>query len=240
MFVRRFTIFCLLLLAAVTACAQAPQSRLSLTLQQRLDTPLRVVAASVTLVDFVGFMATSYKVPMLVETISPVPDLKIPAGTYTARQMLDVEIQQLHGYEWRNEGGVAHVYQTGLEKAPRNLLNARIPRFAFPKTVGEFMYLFRPCVWSVVQGYGCEGGALSGFVAPKLKQPQLPAGEEFKDASARAILLRALQENGQFYVLVAFESTHPKLKSEFPFRNWFAESLEEDQPSPMGVQRPHW
>jgi hypothetical protein len=82
-------------LLVVFACSlalgqqQSASSRLDLPLQQRLDSPQRVAAASVRLTVFVSFIATSFKVPMLVETISPVPELRIPAGTYTARQLLD-------------------------------------------------------------------------------------------------------------------------------------------------------
>lgn len=230
-------------LAVVVVCcasvvqAQAPAARLQLPVEQRLDVPLKVKKAPLTLVEFVGFIATAYKVPLLVETTSPVPDLKVPSGTYTARDLLNVGIRQLRGYEWKDEGGVAHLFQPALEKSPGNLLNVVVPHFKFPKTVGEFMYLFPPCVSSIIQGNGCTGGAYSGFVLPKLKQPKLPC-LKFKNETARNILLQALQANGRFYVLVAFEDEHPKLKSEFPFRNWFAQSLEEYTPPRIWVQAP--
>jgi len=145
---------------------------------------------------------------------------------------------QLPGFEWKNEAGVEHIYEKRLVYASGNLLNVRIPQFAFPRDVGEFMYLFRPCIDSVIQGYGCKGGAYTGFQLPQLTQGGLTYGETFTDELARNILLAALKKNGRFYVLIAFEGTQPKLRSEFPFKNWFAESLEKDEPSALWVQTP--
>jgi len=145
---------------------------------------------------------------------------------------------QLPGFEWKNEAGVAHIYEKRLIRSSGNLLNVRIPRFAFPHDVGEFMYVFRPCISSVIQGYGCKGGLYSGFQYPQLKQGGLTYGETFTNEVARDILLAALKKNGRFYVLIAFEGTNPKLRSQFPFANWFAESLEVAEPSPLWVQTP--
>ena len=100
------------------------------------------------------------------------------------------------------------------------------------------MYLFRPCIYSVIQGYGCPGGAYSGFQLPKLRHGGLPYGRAFTNEEARIILLAALKANGRFYVLIAFEGAQPKLRSEYPLANWFAESLEIDEPSPMWMQTP--
>ena len=52
------------------------------------------------------------------------------------------------------------------------------------------------------------------------------------------ILLTALKVNGRFYVLIAYEGTEPKLRSQFPLENWFGESLEVAEPSPLWVQKP--
>jgi hypothetical protein len=230
----------LIVLAASTLSAQTTTaiSPLDLSLEQRLDLPQRVGSASLRLTDFVSFIATSFKVPLLVETPAPIPNLQTPAGTYTARQLLDAAMAQLPGFQWKDEGGVAHLYEKRLVHASGNLLNVRIPRFSFPHDVGEFMYLFRPCVSSVIQGYVCRGGAYSGFKLPKLKQGQLPLGQTFKDAIAREILMAALKTNGRFYLLIAFEGTEPKLKGQFPLENWFGESLEIAEPSLLWVQTP--
>jgi hypothetical protein len=190
------------------------------------------------LTDFVSFIATTFKVPLLVETSAPVPDLKTPEGTYSARQLLDTAIIQLPRFEWKNKGGVAHMYEKSLVASSGNLLNVRIPQFSFPHDVGEFMYLFRPCISSVIQGYGCHGGAYSGFQLPKLRRGELPYGQTFTNDVARNILLTALKANTRFYVLIAFEGAQPNLRSEYPFANWFAESLEIAEPSPMWVQTP--
>ena len=213
-------------------------SRLDLPPEQRLDLPRRVTSASLRLTDFVSFIATTFKVPLLVETPAPVPDFKTPEGTYSARQLLDIAITQLPRFEWNDEGGVAHMYEKHLVASSGNLLNVRIPQFSFPHDVGEFMYRFRPCINSVIQGYGCRGGAYSGFQLPKLRQGRLPYSQTFTNEDARSILLTALKANGRFYVLIAFDGAQPKLRSEYPFANWFAESLEIDEPSPMWVQTP--
>jgi len=209
-----------------------------LPLDQRLDLPHCVASASLRLTDFVSFIATTFKVPLLVETPFTVQELKTPTGIYSARQLLDIAASQLRGFEWKNEGGVAHIYDKRLLSSSGNLLNVHIPRFEFPRTVGEFTYYFRPCISSVIQGYACGGGIFTGFQVPKLKHGGLPQGQIFTNEVARKILLTALQVNGRFYVLIAFENAHPKLRSQYPFMNWFAESLEIAEPSPMWVQLP--
>ena len=77
---------------------------------------------SLKLTDMTGFIGTSYKVPILVETPIPIPDLKIPEGSYTARQLLDLAVNQLPGFEWKDESGVADLYEKTLVRSPGNLL----------------------------------------------------------------------------------------------------------------------
>ena len=230
----------LVLLCASPLWAQrtSGSSPVDLPLEQRLDLPRRVASVPLRLTDFVSFIATTFKVPLLVETPAPVPDLKTPEGSYSARQLLDIAVAHLPGFEWKDERGVAHVYQKRLADSSGNLLNVRIPHFSFPNEVGEFMYLFRPCINSVIQGYACAGGVYTGFQLPKLRQGGLPYAQTFTNEAARNILLASLKANGRFYVLIAFEGTQPKLQSMYPFANWFAESLEVDEPSPMWVQTP--
>jgi hypothetical protein len=218
--------------------ATTPASPLDLSLERRLDSPHCVAATSFRLTDFVSFIGTTFKVPLLTETEALMPDLEIPTGIYSARQLLNAAMGQLNGFEWRDEGGVAHVYERRLLDAPGNLLNVRLPVFAFPHTVGEFMFLFRPCINSVIHRHGCGEGIFMGFQLPELKQGALPYGQTFRDEIARKILLAALRMNGRFYLLIAFEGPKPELRSRYPFRNWFAESLEVSEPSPMWVQKP--
>jgi hypothetical protein len=82
------------------------------------------------------------------------------------------------------------------------------------------------------------GGAFEGLRPIDLQKESLPNFEAFKDVRGRAILLRVLQANGHFYVLIAYESTHPKLTGDFPYGNWFTRSLVPSEPSPMWVQTP--
>ena len=233
-------VVCILVSGLPTAIGQqqTATSRLNLPLQQRLDAPQTVAAASVTLRDFVGFIANSFKVPMLVESTSPVPDLKIPAGTYSARQLLDKAVRQLRGYKWKDELGVAHLYQPELVASPGNLLNVKIETFLFPQNVADFSLYFRACIHSAIHFHVCSGGLITGIRPTDLANEPLPSREAFKDVEARAILLKALQTNGRFYVLIAYEGTRPKLTSDFPFINWFTQSLVPAEPSPMWIQRP--
>ena len=232
----------LLTIVLISACCgrrtSTSFSRLDQPLEQRLDLPQRVASVPLRLTDFVSFIATSFKVPLLVETTAPVPDLRTPEGTYSARQLLDLATRQLSGFEWKDEAGVAHIYQNRLAASSGNILNIRIRHYAFPADVGEFMYYFRPCIRATIQGYDCSGGAYSGFQLPKLERGRLPLSENFNDFPARDILLAALRENGRFYVLIAFEGTEPSIKSDYPFANWFSESLEVARPSPLWVQNP--
>lgn len=225
------------LLASGSFAHGGTTSRLGLTFLKRLDTPQRVASASLTLTDFAGFIATSFKVPLLVETPSPVPDLTIPEGIYTAQQLLDLETSQLHGFAWREDAGVAHLYQAELLTWHGNVLNVRIHRYFFPHNVAEFLHDFPSCVFWTIRADGCQP-ALAGIVIAGLQHEALPYLHAFRDATAREILLKALQSNGRFYVFIAYESAHPNLKSEFPFENWFAASLVPNEPAPMWVQIP--
>jgi hypothetical protein len=190
------------------------------------------------LTDLVSFIGTTFKVPLLTETESLMPHLEIPTGMYSARQLLNVAIDQLPGFEWRDEGGVAHVYEGRLLDAPGNLLNVRIPVFEFPHTVGEFMYLFRPCINSVIHRHGCGEGIFTGFELPELRQGALPYGQTFRDEIARKILLAALRMNGRFYLLIAFQGPQPELRCPDPLLHWLTASLEGSEPPPMWVQKP--
>ena len=89
-----------------------------------------------------------------------------------------------------------------------------------------------------MQGYGCVGGVYSGVLPADLALEQLPYLETFEDVQARTILIRALQANGRFYVVVAFESENPALASQFPYLNWFSRSLVPADTVPMSVQTP--
>ena len=53
--------------SVVSAQTSTPVSRLDLPLEQRLNVPQRVALVPRRLTDFVSFIATSYKVPLLVE-----------------------------------------------------------------------------------------------------------------------------------------------------------------------------
>jgi hypothetical protein len=192
----------------------------------------------VKLRDFTGYLGNLFKVPLLVETTSADPDLTIPAGTYSARGLLDEAVRQLPDYEWKDERGVAHLFERQLVSSPGNFLNVKIHLFFVPRNVADFLLFFRQCIYSTIQGYGCEGGAITGLMPRNLDKEPLPYAERFEDVVGRKILLRALEANGRFYVLVAFETAHPKLTSEYPFQNWFTQSLVPAEPNPMWIQQP--
>lgn len=81
-------------------------------------------------------------------------------------------------------------------------------------------------------------GPITSVVPARLSHERLPYLEPFRNVPARVILLKALAANGHFFVLIAFESRDPKRTSDFPFLNWFTQSLVPDETSPMWVQRP--
>ncbi len=135
----------------------SPQARLALPLGQRLDTPLNHTSASFRLTDFVSFIATSYKVPVLAEVVAPVPDVQVPVGTHTARQLLDYVVGRLPGYAWDDDDGVANIFQVDLRKAPGNVLNQPTNHFDVPSNVWEFNSKFRSCQWDIAHQQDCGG-----------------------------------------------------------------------------------
>ena len=107
----------LTLYSAVVWTQRPPTPRIDMPLHDRLQLHQGVSSVSLLLTDFVGFIATSYKVPILAEVTCPQPDVTITAGSYTARQLLDQAVSQLHEYRWKSENGVAHLYQSQLRRA---------------------------------------------------------------------------------------------------------------------------
>lgn len=189
---------------------------------------------SLRLTDFVGFIATSYKVPMLVEFAYSQPDVLIAGGSYTAGQLLDQAVSQLRGYRWAPENGVAHLYQSQLVKSKGNLLNVKLKKFYLPGNVTEFIEILRSCVANSARGYGCAAASPStGCVACGLEKEPLPYRERFDEVSARAVLLRALQTNGRFFVFIRFDTIHPKSNRDTQHAKWFVKSLVPDNAAPM-------
>jgi hypothetical protein len=174
------------------------------------------------LTDFASFIATSFKVPLMVETSAPVPDLQIQAGTYSARQLLDAAVAQLPRFKWKDEEGIAHIYQTGLVKSPGNLLS-----FHFPMTWGSLCTISAPVSVPSSRGTDVEAASTLDF-----------GGRDFNRADCRWDKTSTPCLPGTSCWLLAFESIEPNLKSQFPFRNWFAEALEVAEPSPIWVQTP--
>ena len=167
----------LLFLSMAAMCQEKTPSRLELPLEQRLETPQPVAGASIRLTDFTSFIATAFKVPLLVETPAAIPDVIIPKGTYSARQLLNLAVRQLHEFAWKDENGVAHLYHRDLVNSTGNILNVRIRRFAFPGNVAEFLYYFRPCISATVRGYDCEWG---GFLRISTSRSQTRATAVFE------------------------------------------------------------
>ena len=87
-------------------------------------------------------------------------------------------------------------------------------------------------------GLWLYGRSYYGAVRLGLNKEPSPYSESFKDVTSRTILMRALHAYGHFYVLIAYESTRPKLTSDFPFLNWFTQSFLPAEPAPMWVQIP--
>jgi hypothetical protein len=214
-----------------------PQARLALPLKQRLDVPLNHTAANFRLTDFVSFIATSYKVPLLAEVVAPVPDVQIPAGSHTARKLLDYVVSRLPGYAWDDDQGIANIFEVDVRKAAGNILNLPVHYFMVPPNVWEFNAEFRLCLWNIAKQQGCSGGVIDEVGQPELRKEALGVGS-FHDAPAGTILRTVLRENGRFHVLMAYSSRRPKLGDSFVFENWYTQSLVPDEPLPIWIQIP--
>ncbi len=227
---------------AIPSCRQTageqppPIVRLDLPLEQRLDIPVKHASATLRLTDFVSFVATSYKVPVLAEVVAPIPDVKVSEGTDSARQLLETVIGRLPGYLWKDEGGIAHIFQTSLLTSRGNILNLQVDRFYFPASVPDFNASFRSCLWGLAQHHGCVGGAISDLIPTELHKEPLPYAEAVREVAGRAILIRALQANGHFYSLIGYRSDKPQLDDDFAISNWFIRSLVPDEPLPIWIQ----
>lgn len=219
--------------------AQDSQSRPNLSLDRRLDIPVVVVPVRGKLTDLVSFVATTYKVPVLAEIVAPNPDISIPGGTYTARQLVDITVRAIPSYRWQNQDGVAHICQRRVVDARGNLLNLRIHRFMTPQNVRDFNMIFRACLKSTVQGFGCMGAVITE-ITPAFFEKEKLGIEIFKDRTAREVLLWALQDNGFCYVVLGYPNSRPKLPgdAEFTFVNWHLRSLRTQEPDPIWIQSP--
>lgn len=177
--------------------------------------------------------------PVLAEIVAPNPDISIPGGTYTARQLLDITVRAIPSYRWQNQDGVAHIYQRRVVDARGNLLNLRIHRFMTPQNVRDFNMIFRACLKSTVQGFGCMGAVITE-ITPAFFEKEKLGIEIFKDRTAREVLLWALQDNGFCYVVLGYPNSRPKLPgdAEFTFVNWHLRSLRTQEPDPIWIQSP--
>ena len=208
--------------------------------QSPLNVPVPHPKASGNLPELLRFVAQQYRLPIVAEVMYPAPILSIPAGTNTAQEVLLELTKSVPEYKFELVGKtVVHFCNKDIENSPGNFLNVRLRRFSMPPNVSEFKVLFPARVGAARRGFQGEGVVTTGFGDPHLQKDTLPR-IEFKDASAREILLRAAEETRGFYSIVVFpnRSVLSEASVNYTFQHWFWGSVQTKDDTPMYIQRP--
>ena len=184
-------------------------------------------------------VAHSDRIPMVAELAQPLPDIKVPGGTHTGRQLLDLIAHQAPGYTWELNGSVVHFYNSQLIQAKVNFLNFQFRQFSMPRNMTEFEYKFPTQIIGLMNGYDGLGGAFEGFYKKELEKDRLRP-EGLIKVTGREIFFRAATESPTFFTVIVFPSAAPKTakEAEQTNLNWYWWSFNEKLEY-MYIQHPH-
>lgn len=224
-----------LIVALVLAVDCSPVNAQSDPLGQAIAHP----ALSGDLANVLAQVAHSGHIPFVAELAQPLPKIKVPEGSHTGRDLLDLIAQQAPGYTWELKGSVVHFYNRRLSHAKFNFLNLRFRQFYMRKNVSDLKLWLPNLEVGLLNGKDTSGAAISGFGNPELEKNTLQP-EGLVNVTGREILFRAATESPTFFTVIVFPSDAPKTKreAEQTTLNWFWRSLNEEF-KPLYVQPLH-
>lgn len=174
-----------------------------------------------SLLNALVFVSTQFRVPVIGELVGPQDhDLVIPAGTDSARQILDQLVSQSRGYEWSVHLGVVHFYERRVVNAKGNFLNLRLRTFEIPPNVSDLKLILRERLTNDAKGL--TGAVISYMASPELKE-EVIASKRLQNATGRKILVTSAELTPKFTSIIVFPRREPKGNEDVDYasRNWF-------------------
>ena len=166
-------------------------------------------------------IAKVYHLATVIELGQPLPSVRIPAGTMSARQALALVAKSDVGYDWRLHGSVIHFYDKKLRIEPLNFLNWRLDKFAISGTVADVDLRLKSELNKLRDRVIAEGGLIVGLRPTELARDRLPT-VVLRDVTARQVLFRVADMNPHFYTVVVFprRSSVTRADLDQAFANW--------------------
>ena len=187
-----------------------------------LDVARRVEERKGRLDEILVVVSKEFKLPMIIELAQPMPDdVRVGAGTFTARDLLDKVCEKNSVCRWDLKGQVVLVYDDSVRKAARNFLNWRLEEFKMPGNVADLDLRLRGQLNSIKSGVKGKGGLVQGIRSDELSKLTLST-RILRNTTAREILWNALQESRRFTTIIVFPSRNPTKNDELDlaFRDW--------------------
>lgn len=193
------------LLAAVFAGAELKAEEAA---QLGLDTPKPLPIIYGDLRGLLGGVAEAYRLPLVAVLAGPSKRMKLPAGTFPPRQVLDLLVEKYPDYSWQVRDSVVYFYHRVAKEDPKNMLNWRIPRFTISDTVADIEMRLRANLNKIWKGVKGEGGVMVGIPSSGFEKHVL-SKIVLHDVTGEEILLKVASIDRRFFSILAYPTPPP-------------------------------
>lgn len=221
-FYRRLTLICLICISSVASTALGAKLRRQAPTDRGVDVREEWRGFHGKLSELVPRVAELYGLPMLIAVAqSTDTDIDIPAGTISAREILDTVVRMNPEYVWKPEDTAIYFYNRSLKESPNCFLNWKIKSFTIEKSVADVDLILRAELAKVRYGVQGEGGTVIGLRSTELAAHSLPR-IVLHNVTAAEILLRVLSIDHGFYSMVTFPAIRPNRERDLnaAFASW--------------------
>lgn len=191
--------------------SMAPVFKPAVPIDRRSHTTVTSLPLEGSLSSVLRGLASEFHEPMIVELVTPEPQVSIPPDIKTLDSALDYIVSRFRPYKWVKNGAVVHFYSPEIEAQSQNFMNIILPTFTISGTVGIVDLRLRGEINKSIHGISSSGLLVEGILKPDLRKLQLPTAQ-VENASVRDILFRLGNLSPHVYICARFpKSAHLSL-----------------------------
>jgi hypothetical protein len=125
-------------------------------------------ALKARLPDILGRLGSGYHVPLVAVLAEPTPEVRLSAGSLSARRVLNELVASAPEYRWELRNSVVYIYRNDIEKDSNFFLHWKIKSFTISDTVADVELRLRAHLNKMRKGVEGAGGLMVGLRSSQL------------------------------------------------------------------------